>query len=101
MLEKYWYEWDSPNSDYFNFFPEWLFQYNNELPIVEDIESAYIMWKSEQHRLTPKYDIFHSFVNLIKHYHVTLDDDDKSIKITCQRCYGFLIYSGKSDKYST
>ena len=59
------------------FLPQWLFQYYNELPLGGSIESAYLMWKSEQHRLTPKYDILSSLVPLIKHYYVTLEEYDK------------------------
>ena len=47
------------------------------------------MWKVDQHILTPKYDISHSFVPLAKHYHVTYEEDDKPFKNTCQKCNGF------------
>ena len=71
-------------------------QYNVELTIDEAIESSYIMQKSEQHRLTPKYDIIHSFPPLVKHYHVTEEDDgDKLFKTTSQLCNGFVRRYGK------
>ena len=38
-----------------------------------------------------------SFLPLVKHYNVTEDDDsEKSFKITCQRCNGFVICAGKN-----
>ena len=42
------------------------------MSLGEAIESAYLVWNSEQHRLTPKYDILHSLVPLVKKYHVTM-----------------------------
>ena len=78
------------------FLPKWLFQYYNDLPLGESIESAYLMWKSEQHRLTPKYDIMRSLVPLVKHYFVTMEEDDSQLKITCQRCDGFVTCKGES-----
>ena len=68
MLDKYWKEIDTPEPDGFYFSPEWLFQYFNEMPLGEAIESDYPMWKSEQHILTTKYDIKCSLVTLVKHY---------------------------------
>ena len=62
----------------------------------EAIESYYIAWKPEQHRLIPKYYNPHSFVLLVKQYHVTYEDDDKPFKITCQYCNGFVICSSNS-----
>ena len=53
-----------------------MFQYYGELSIGKYIESSYLMWKSEQHILTPKYEIFHSFVPEINHYRVTCVDYD-------------------------
>ena len=67
------------------------------MPIGEYIESDYLTWKSEQHILTPKYDILRLFVPLLKKYHVTEEDDcDKPFKITCESCNGFVRCSGKS-----
>ena len=56
-LDEYWVEGHTSLSDDFNFWTECLFQYYNELPLDEAIESDYIVWKSEQHRMTPKYNI--------------------------------------------
>ena len=66
------------------------------MPLVESIESAYIMCKSEQHRLIPIYDILRSFVLLVKHYLVTMEEDDNQFKINCQCCNGFLKCKGVS-----
>ena len=68
MLDEYWDERDTPISDGFDFWPDWLFQYYNELPLGEDIESAYLTWKAEQHILTPKYNILCSLVPLVQHF---------------------------------
>ena len=51
------------------------------------------MWNSEQHILTPKYDIPRSLVTLIKHYFVTMEEDANQLKITCQRCNVFVTCS--------
>ena len=75
-LDEYWDEGDTPYSGDFDFFPHWLFQYYDELTLVETIESDYITWKSEQHRLTPKYEILRSLAPLVKHYNTTLEEDD-------------------------
>ena len=49
------------------------------------------------HRLTPKYDSWHSFVLLIKNYHVIyVDIGNKPFKITCPYCNVFLRCAGKS-----
>ena len=69
--------------------PEWLFQYHNEVALGEYIENYYLIWRSEQHRLTPKYDIIRSVVPHLKHYHMTMNNDYNQIKITCQQCNGF------------
>ena len=37
-----------------------------------------------------------SFVPLVKHYFVTMEDDENQFKITCQHCNGFVTYSGRS-----
>ena len=77
MSYECWDEIDTPYVDDFEFYPEWLFQYFNELPLGEDIESAYLMWKTEKHRLTTKCDILRSLVPLVNHYFVTMEEDDK------------------------
>ena len=46
MLDKYWGKGDTFYSDCFDIYPEWLFQYYNELPLGESIGSAYLMWNS-------------------------------------------------------
>ena len=46
MLDKYWEGIDTPYSYDFDFWTEWLFQYFNELPLSEGIESAYLNWNS-------------------------------------------------------
>ena len=68
------------------------------MPLGEAIESDYIMWKPEQHRLAPKYDIMRSLEPLAKHYFVTMEEDYNQLKITCQRCNGFVICSGRSEE---
>ena len=45
ILDEYWDEKDTPHSEYFNLWPDWLFQYYNELVLGESIESAYLKWK--------------------------------------------------------
>ena len=54
------------------------------------------MWKPEQHRLTPKYDILRSLVPPVKHYFVTMDEDGNQFKITCKRCNDFETRSVRS-----
>ena len=54
------------------------------------------MWKIEQHTTATKYDIFHSFVPLVKNYHVNYEEDDKPIEIACKHCNGFVRFSGRS-----
>ena len=73
-----------------------MFEFYYHLPIGAAIESVYLTWKSEKHRLTPKCKILRLLVPLIKHYHVDLDDDYKPIKIMCKCCNAFLICSGNS-----
>ena len=87
---------DTSYSDYFDFWPEWLFKYYNELALCEAIESAYIIWKSEQQRLTPKYEILRPLVTLVNHYFVTMEEDVNKLKITCKQCDGFVTFSGRS-----
>ena len=48
ILYGLWEEIDTPYSYDFYLWLEWLFRYYNELPLDEDIESTYLMWKSEQ-----------------------------------------------------
>ena len=95
-LYEYWYERDTPYSSYFDFWTEWLLRYFNKLTFSEAIESDYLMCKSEQHILTPKYHIMRSFVTLVRQYFVTMEEDDNQLKITCQRCNDFLTYPGRS-----
>ena len=68
MLDKYWDEGDNPYQYDFDFCPEWLFQYFNKLPLGEEIEINFLVCKSEQHILTPKYNILCSLVTLAKHF---------------------------------
>ena len=79
-LDEYWYEEDTPYSYDFGSWPEWQFQYYNEVTLDKDIESACLVWKSEQHKLTHKYAILRSLVPLINHYFVTMEEDDKQFK---------------------
>ena len=83
ILYDYLDEKDTPYSDDSYLWPDCFYQYFNELPLGESIESSYLMWKSEQHRLPPKYDILSSFVTLVKHYFVTMEEDNNQFKITC------------------
>ena len=45
MLDEQWEEINTPYSDEFGFWPEWMFLYFNKMPLGESIESAYLMWK--------------------------------------------------------
>ena len=72
LLDEHRRERDTSYSDYFELFTEWLFQYFNELPLFKFIEIAHLIWKSEQHRLTPKYDILSSLGPLLKHCFVNI-----------------------------
>ena len=54
------------------------------------------MWKSENYRLTPKNDILRSLVPLVKHYFLTMEEDDNKFKITCQQFNGFVTGLGRS-----
>ena len=59
-------------------------------------DCAYPTCNSEQHILTPKYDILHSLVTLVKYYHVIeMDYDDKPFKNKFHHCNGYLICDGK------
>ena len=62
IIDGYWYEGDTPWLGDFDLWPQGLFQYYDEMPLGEDIESSYTMCKSERHILTPKYDILCSLV---------------------------------------
>ena len=44
VLHEYLDEEDTPYSGDSDFCPEWLFQYFNEIPLDEDIESSYLVW---------------------------------------------------------
>ena len=46
--------------------------------------------KLKQHRLAPKYDILHSLLHLVKHYFVTIEEDNNKFKMNCKRCNGFV-----------
>ena len=89
-LDEYWDKKDTPYSDGCDFWPYWLCKYFNKLRLGGAIESAYLIWKSEQHRLTPKYDIMRSLFPLVKNYFVTMEEDDTLFKITCQHCNGYV-----------
>ena len=77
MLDKQWEERYTTYSDDFEFWPEWLFQYLNELTLGEAIEIAYLMWKSEQHRLKPKYDSMRVLAPPVKQYNATMEEYNK------------------------
>ena len=95
-LYKYWEEEDTTYSGDFDFWPEWLFQYYNELSLGESSKSAYLVWNSEQHRLTPKYYIMTSLVPLVKYYNVTMEEYYNQFKIICKHCDVCLTYDGWS-----
>ena len=59
MLDEYWDEKETPYSDDYYFCTNWLYEYFNKLLLGELIESPYLAWKPEQHRLKPKYEIMH------------------------------------------
>ena len=61
------------------------------------LKTNYLIWKIEQHILTPKYYILNNVFSLVKHYHVTEeDDDDKPLKITFQCYNAFVICAVKN-----
>ena len=66
------------------------------MPSCEDIEIDYLTWKSEQNRLTTKYDIMRLLVLLVKHSFMTMEEDNKKFKITCQWCNSFETCKGGS-----
>ena len=66
MIDAYLDEVDTTYLSKFYFWPRWLIQYNDDLPIGSYIEKNHLIWKSEEHILTPKYEIFRSFVPLVK-----------------------------------
>ena len=88
-LDEYWNEGDTLYSGYFDFWPEWLFQYYNELNFGEAIESVSIVWKSEQHSITPRYDILRSLVPLLKYYTVNMEEDSDKLTVTFKLCNNF------------
>ena len=51
---------------------------------------------SKKHRLTPKYNILHLLVTLLRKYFVTMEEDDNQLKITCQLCNGVVTCSIRS-----
>ena len=70
---------------------------SNDIQICEAIESDLPKWKSQQHRLTPKYYILSLFVTLVKYYQmICVDDNYKPFKITFQRFKRCVIGTGKS-----
>ena len=75
-----------------------MFQYFDELPLGESIESSYFVLRLEQHRLTTKYDSLRSLVPLVKKYDANMEEDDNTLNITCQHCYGFVTCSSSSLK---
>ena len=66
------------------------------MALVEAIESTYLMWKSEKHGLSPKYDILYSLVTLVNHYFFTIEEDYNKFKITCQHFHDILTCLGRS-----
>ena len=73
-----------------------FFKYYNKLLLGEAIESDYLMWKSEQHRLTKKYEIMSSLLPLVKHNNVNMEENNNPFKMTCQHCNGFITCYGRS-----
>ena len=99
MLDAYWGEVNIPYTSIFCFYPRWLIEYNDELPMVSSIEIFFLIWKSETHRMTPKYDILCSFVLLVKDYHVSSENNyEKATKFTCQYCNRYLECAEKSEE---
>ena len=68
MLDYQWDEEDTPYSDDYDLWPDWLYQYYNEIPFGVAIEIAYLALKLEKHRLISKYDNICSSVSLVKHF---------------------------------
>ena len=66
------------------------------MSLGESIGIAYLTWKSEQHILTPKYDIMCSLVPLVKHCFVTVEEYDNQFKLTWENCNGFVTCKGGS-----
>ena len=54
------------------------------------------MWKSEQQRLKPKYDILSSLMTLTKNYFVNMEEDNNQFKNSCTSCNGFVTCSSGS-----
>ena len=92
MLDEYWDEKDTPYINDSYFWPDRLYEYFNEIPLGESIESDDLTWNTEQHILIPKYYILRSFVPLVKRYFVTIDEDENIFKIRCKLCNGFVIW---------
>ena len=72
-LDEYLDEGDTPYSHDFYYWPVLLFQYYSRLTLGEDIEIDHLMWKQEQHRMIPKYDIMSSLVPPVKHYNLNIE----------------------------
>ena len=96
MLYEYWNEGDTLYSGYFDFWPEWLFQYYNELSLRKPIKSSYPMWKSEQYRMKPKYHILRLLMPLIKYFNANMEEYCNQFIITCQSCNVFVTWSVRS-----
>ena len=54
------------------------------------------MWNSEQHKLTPNYDIRCSLVPTLKLHNLNMEENYNQFKFTCQYCNGFVTCSGRS-----
>ena len=83
FLQTLYGHWDkgyTPYSRDFDTFHSAFFKYYNELALGEFIEIAYLTCKSEQHRLTPIYDILRSLVILLKCYYGSWEEDDRQLK---------------------
>ena len=96
MLDAYWDEKDTPYSNYFYLWTDWLLQYYNEVPLYNSIESAYLVWKSEQHRMTPNYYILHLLMPLVKKCFVTMEEYANQLKIACRCFIDFVTRKGMS-----
>ena len=66
------------------------------MPLCEAIESAYLKWKSEQHRPKPKYDSMCSLATLVKNDFLTTEENDNQLKITCQHYNCFVTCTVRS-----
>ena len=68
------------------------------MSICTDTEIAYLIWMSEQHIVTSKYNFLRSCITLVKKYHVIyIDDEDRPFKITRKnynvyvKCSGIIV----------